>query len=76
MLSIREVHLYNKFVTNGDLPPINCPFNEHDANHIIISFIDENDSVYFECLTCNTKFKPGLETIEKIRSGLDKLLNN
>jgi len=73
MLSIKEVHFYNDLVNKGIVKKINCPFEEDE--HIVISITNESDEVLFECLTCNTIFKPGINTEQIIKSAIEKHKN-
>jgi hypothetical protein len=73
MLSIQEIHLYNKFSEKGFVNPICCPFNEEGvSNHIILPSLKENDELTFTCLTCVTNFELGLNTEQTIKSAIDK----
>jgi hypothetical protein len=70
MLSMKEVHYYNDLVTKGIFNPINCPFNEESVgNHILLPFLDEEE-VWFKCLTCDSSFTPGLNTIDIIKKSI------
>jgi hypothetical protein len=72
MLSIQEVHSYNKLSEKGIVNPINCPFNEEGVStHITIPYLKKNDELSFTCLTCDTVFTPGLKTIEIIKKSLE-----
>lgn len=63
-LTIQEVHYYNNLVKIGKALKINCPIDETD---IVVSKLDEEDRVFFYCISCKTSFYPGLNTIEKIK---------
>lgn len=63
-LSIKEVHSYLNLVNEGRADKINCPFDETD---IVITKLDKDDKVYFYCLSCQTSFYPGINTIQKIK---------
>jgi hypothetical protein len=72
MLSMQEVHSYNKLSEKGIVNSINCPFNEDGVStHILIPFLKENEELYFTCVTCDTIFTPGLKTIETIKKSLE-----
>jgi hypothetical protein len=76
MLSIQEVHFYNILVEKGLVNPMNCPFNEDSvSNHIIIPNLNENDSLFFTCLTCVTNFELGLNTEQIIKNSINKYKN-
>lgn len=66
-ISIQEVHSYLNLVNEGRADKINCPLNETD---IIITKLDDNDKVYFQCLSCKTTFYPGINLIQKIKKYL------
>lgn len=66
-LSIQEVHSYLNLVNEGRADRINCPFYETDT---IITKLDEDDRVYFECLSCKTTFYPGINLMQKIKKYL------
>lgn len=73
MLSVKEVNFYNSLVDSGLANKINCPFDEPGvADHIVITKVDKNDLVIFKCITCDTKFEPGMNTIEIIQSTVNK----
>lgn len=66
-LSIQEVHSYLDLVNEGKAERINCPFYETD---IVITKLDENDKVYFYCMSCKTSYYPGINTIQRIKKYL------
>jgi hypothetical protein len=66
-ISIQEIHSYLNLVNEGKAEKINCPLNETD---IVISKIDENNKVFFQCISCNTKFYLGINKIQKIKKYL------
>ena len=72
-LSIKEVNFYNKLVNKGIAEKINCPFNEIDDSHIVISKLDNDDEVCFECFQCSTIFYPGINLIEKIKKKISSI---
>lgn len=73
MLSMKEIHFYNKLVEKGLAKPLECSFNaERVGNHIIMPELDKDDDLFFICLTCNSKFKPGINTAEVIKSNIKK----
>lgn len=73
MLSVQEVNFYNQLVVSGLANKINCPFDEPGvSDHIIVNKVDESDLLIFKCITCDTKFEPGLNTIDIIKSTVDK----
>jgi len=60
----------------GKVNPINCPFNEDSImDHIIISKVNELDEVYFNCITCKSRFTPGTNVIKIIKDTIDKYKN-
>lgn len=68
-LTIQEVNFYTDLVRRGKAVPVFCPFSDNeDFPDIMISMVDENDKVYFKCLSCKADVYPGLNTIEKIRA--------
>lgn len=66
-ISIQEVHYYNELVKVFKAEPILCPYDESSFSHIILTKIDDEDKVFFQCITCNTKFYPGLNLIKRIK---------
>jgi hypothetical protein len=73
LISIKEVHFYNNLAKRGLVEPMLCPFNEDGVgNHIVLPNIDKNDELFFNCLTCNTNFKLGLNTEEIIQKTIKK----
>jgi hypothetical protein len=68
LISIQEVHFYNQLAEKGIVKKITCPFNEDD---IVITKFD-NDKVYFNCITCNSTFYPGINVIENIKTSINK----
>jgi hypothetical protein len=67
-LTIKEVNLYNNLVKEAKAIKILCPFNENEQfPDIVISRVDSSEKVYFYCLSCQTSFYPGIDTIEKIK---------
>ena len=72
MLSAQEVNYYNDLVDNGLAYRINCPFGEDD---IIVTRVNSQDEVYFECLSCKSVFHPGIKVIKIIKDTIDKYKN-
>lgn len=70
-LTIQEVHYYDDLVKIGKALKINCPIDETD---IVISKLDEEDKVFFYCISCKTSFYPGLNTIEKIKYAINNAI--
>jgi len=68
MLSIQEVHFYNDLAEKGIVKKITCPFNETDI--IVTKFKD--DKVYFDCITCDSIFYPGINVIDNIKNSIEK----
>ena len=66
-ISIQEVHSYLNLVNEGRAEKIICPLDKEEN---IITKIDENDNVCFYCLSCNTNFYLGINTIQKIKKYL------
>lgn len=64
-ISIQEVHYYNDLVNKGLAEKITCPISETD---IVISKLDNENKVYFYCVSCHTSFYPGINMIEKIKA--------
>jgi hypothetical protein len=71
-LSVQEINFYNSLCDLGIAQKIECVF---DTNDIIITKIDENNNPYFYCITCNTKYDIGTNTIEKIKKTIDNYLS-
>lgn len=72
MLSIQEVNFYNSLVQKNLAGKINCPFYEND---IVVSRVNSQEEVYFECLTCRTTFHPGINVENIIKTTIDKFKN-
>jgi len=67
-VTIQEINLYNNLVKEAKAIKILCPFNENEQfPDIVISRVDSSEKVYFYCLSCQTSFYPGIDTIEKIK---------
>ena len=77
MLSVKEVNYYNSLVKRGLANKISCPFDEVGVlDHIVITKIASDDeSATFKCVTCNSKFDAGINTIESVKSTIDKYKN-
>lgn len=69
MLSVQEVTFYNNLVNKGIVGKINCPF---DIDDIVVTKVNSQDQVYFECITCDSIFYPGIKVINTIKSTIDK----
>ena len=72
MLSIQEINFYNDLADKNLVAKINCPFEESD---IVVSRVNPKDEVYFECLSCQTTFYPGIKVENIIKNTIDKLKN-
>jgi hypothetical protein len=68
-LSAKEVHFYNNLSDQGLVKKITCPFGEDD---IIVTKEKDSGEVYFECITCNSSFDPGINIIQNIKTTIDK----
>lgn len=66
-LSIQEVHYYNDLANSLKAEPILCPYDENSFSHILLTNIDDEEKVYLKCITCDTKFYPGINLIKKIK---------
>lgn len=66
MLSPQEVHYYNNLVQSEKVHNvIFCPMNKQD---IVVMKLDEDDMVYFYCISCKTTFKLTKDMEEIIKS--------
>ena len=65
MITMQELHAYNKMVLLDILPGILCPLNELDG--YMVPWADENNEPCMWCLACDTKSYLGLNQIEKIK---------
>jgi transposase-like protein len=72
MLSIQEVNFYNSLANRQLAGKINCPFSSDD---IVVTRVNSEDQVYFECITCNSTFHPGIKVINIIKETIDKYKN-
>jgi hypothetical protein len=66
-LNIQEVHYYNELSNTFKAEPILCPYDDNSFSHILLTKIDGEEKVYFKCITCDTKFYPGINLIKKIK---------
>jgi hypothetical protein len=73
LLSAKEVHFYNDLSNQGLVKKITCPFGEND---VIVTKVNELDEVYFECITCDSSFNPGINIIQNIKLSIDKFKSN
>jgi len=53
MITIQELHAYNKLVEKGVAPGVICPIDPLDGN--MIPWSNENEEPCFWCLACNAK---------------------
>jgi hypothetical protein len=72
MISIQEVNFYNSLAERNLVGKINCPFG---ADDIVVTKVNDQDEVYFKCLTCDTIFHPGVKVINIIKDTIDKYKN-
>lgn len=65
MITIQEAHKYLQLANLGLTKQILCPL---DNEHIpMVSWMNEEDDVYFLCIACNTKLTPGDHLEKKIK---------
>lgn len=69
-LNIQEVHYYNELSKNFKVEPILCPYDDSTFAHILMSKIDKEDKIFFDCITCDTKFYPGINLVKRIKDGI------
>lgn len=74
MLSIQHVAFYKKLIEEEKAPPINCPFDKKNNEHIVMSKVDKDYKVYFKCLDCNSSFRLGINAERKILKAIEKAL--
>ena len=67
-LSIQEVHYYNDLVSAYKAEQILCPYDDSTFSHILLTSLDKEAKVFFKCVTCDTKFYPGINLIQRIKS--------
>ena len=72
MISIQEVNFYNSLANRQLAGKINCPFGNDD---IVVTRVNPQDEVYFECITCDSTFYPGIKVINIIKETIDKYKN-
>ena len=66
MITIQELHRYNKLCEAGVAPVLPCPIdNEHGH---MTPWADENDAACFWCLACDAKSYLGYDQIVYIKS--------
>jgi hypothetical protein len=68
MITIQELHFYNKLSEKGLAPPLPCPINILDGN--MIPWVDDEEVPCFWCLSCDTKSYLGIDQINFIKSTL------
>lgn len=73
MLSVQEVTFYNDLVISGLAKKINCPF---DIDDTVVTRVNSQDKVYFECISCNTIFYPGIKVENVIKNTIKKFTLN
>lgn len=66
MITIQELHAYNRLVEKGVAPAVTCPIDPLDGS--MIPWSNENDEPCFWCLACNAKSYLGLNQINYIKS--------
>jgi hypothetical protein len=71
MLSVQEVTFYNDLVSQGLVGKINCPF---DINDTVVTRVNSKDEVYFECITCDSNFYPGINVTKTIKNTITKFI--
>lgn len=70
MLSAAQVHYYNNLVEREQIHNvIKCPTDPID---IVTTRIDEDDQIYFFCISCKTKFTLNYLAEEFILQAIDK----
>jgi hypothetical protein len=70
MLSAAQIHYYNGMVEREEIHNvIKCPMDPMD---IVTTKIDEDDEIYFFCISCKTKFTLSYDAKEFILQGIDK----
>jgi hypothetical protein len=73
MLSIQEIHYYNRLVESENVHNlIKCQF---DSSDIVVTKVDEDDKPYFFCLGCDSVFKLSQETEKIIKITIDKFIS-
>ena len=75
-ITIQEVHYYNRLAENFQAEPILCPYDDNSFSHIILTKIDDDEKVYFKCITCDSKFYPGINLIQRIKSYIPRISLN
>jgi hypothetical protein len=71
MLSVQEVTFYNDLVNKGLVGKINCPF---DIDDTVVTRVNSKDEVYFECITCDSLFYPGVNVTNIIKNTITKFI--
>ena len=66
MITIQELHRYQRMVDLDILPPIVCRVNELDGT--MVPWLDEKEEPCFWCMACDSKYYPGLNQVQLIRS--------
>ena len=73
MITIQEIHYYTKLVEDKNIKNlIVCPF---DPSGIILTKLSDDDTFYFECLSCESTFKLGQRIEKIIKNTIDKYKN-
>ena len=65
MITIQELHVYNKLQSIKAVPEIKCPGN---PDHLyMIPWFTESEEAVFKCLACNTILHLGNDLTKKIK---------
>jgi hypothetical protein len=65
MITIQELHIYNKLQSAGVVAEIKCPGNP-DHLHMLPWFTESEEPV-FKCIACNTILHLGNDLTKKIK---------
>jgi len=72
MLSPAQIHYYNNLVERELIHNvIVCPI---DPTDIVTTKLDEDDQIYFFCISCKTKFTLNHVAKDFILQGIDKFV--
>ena len=59
---------YYRLSIDNIVEPIKCIIDDHESPmHPFVDVVDDEIEVRFECLVCDYKIHPGLNTYEKMR---------
>ena len=71
MITIQELHAYQKLSNVKSVPAFKCPLNNDHLD--MIPWFTESEEAVFKCLSCNTVLHLGNDSVKKIKFLVSKL---